>query len=86
MLAIEEILEICRPDLRAAALDLTVTYSEKTEALDLTFERSGEWPNPLENDQQPDDLGLRIVRRVAEAVEYRTADGRSSLSLRIRKS
>ena len=31
MLAIEEILEFYKPDLRNGPLELTVTYSEKTE-------------------------------------------------------
>jgi polar amino acid transport system ATP-binding protein len=84
-LAIEEILEIYKPDLRTAALDLAVTWSEKTDALEVTFERSGEWPNPLESDQ-PDDFGMRIVRRVAEAIDYRAADGKSRLVIRIGKN
>jgi polar amino acid transport system ATP-binding protein len=85
MLAIEEILEIIKPGLRNAPLELSVTYSEKTDAVEVTFERSGEWPNPLESDQ-PDDFAVRIVRRVAEAVDYRVADGKSRLVVRIGKS
>ena len=86
MLAVEEILEIYKPDLRNAPLELTVTYSEKTNALELAFERGGEWPNPLESALQPDDLGMKIVRRVAEAIDYRVAGGRSRLTARIGKS
>ncbi|HKA45214.1 MAG TPA: ATP-binding cassette domain-containing protein [Burkholderiales bacterium] len=85
MLAIEEILEFYKPDLRSGPLDLAVTYSEKTEALEAAFERSGEWPNPLESDLQPDDLGLRIVKGVSEAVDYQVAGGRSRLVVRIGK-
>jgi polar amino acid transport system ATP-binding protein len=85
MLAIEEILEIYKPDLRNAPLDLAVTYSEKTAALEVTFERGGEWANPLESNLQPDDLGLRIVRRVAESIDYQVADGKSRLVVRIGK-
>ena len=86
MLAVEEILEFYKPDLPNAPLDLAVTYSEKTDALEVTFERSGEWPNPLESNLQPDDLGLRIVRRAAEAIDYQAADGKSRLVVRIGKS
>jgi polar amino acid transport system ATP-binding protein len=85
MLAIEEILEMVKPGLRDAPLDLALTWSGKTDALEVTFERGGEWPNPLESDQ-PDDFGVRIVRRVAEAVDYRLGDGRSRLVVRIGKT
>ena len=85
MLAIEEILEIHKSDLRNAPLELGVAYSEKTDALEVTFERSGEWANPLESSLQPDDLGLRIVRRVAESIDYQAADGKSRLIVRIGK-
>jgi polar amino acid transport system ATP-binding protein len=84
MLAIEEILELLKPDLPATLLDLAVTYSEKTDALEVTFERSGEWPNPLESDQ-PDDFGVKIVRRAAEAIDYHAVEGKSRLAVRIAK-
>jgi polar amino acid transport system ATP-binding protein len=85
MLAIEEILEFYKPDLRNGPLELTVTYSEKTDALEVTFERSGEWTNPLESNLQPDDLAMKIVRHAAESVDYAAADGKSRLVVRIGK-
>ena len=85
MLAIEEILEMVKTALRDAPLDLAVSWSEKTDSLEAVFERAGEWPNPLESDQ-PDDFGVRIVRRVAEAVDYQVADGKSRLVVRIGKN
>jgi len=84
-LAVEEIVEMHKPDLRNAPLELAVTYSEKTNALELTFERGGEWPNPLESNLQPDDFSMRIVRSAAEAVDYQVAGGRSRLIVRIAK-
>ena len=85
MLVIEEVLEILKPDLGRVPLELSVTYSEKTDALEVAFERSGEWPNPLESNQ-PDDLGIRIVKSASEAMDYRVADGKSRLTVRIGKS
>jgi polar amino acid transport system ATP-binding protein len=86
MLAVEEILGILMPELDTAAVALGVTYSENSDALELRFERSGDWPNPLDNTAQPDDFGARIVRRVAESIDYEVADGKSVLSVRIAKS
>jgi polar amino acid transport system ATP-binding protein len=85
MLVIEEVLEMLRPDLGRVPLELSVTYSEKTNALEVVFERDGDRPNPLESDQ-PDDLGVKIVRSAAEAVDYRVAGGKSRLMVRIGKS
>ena len=85
MLVIEEILEMLKASLGTVPLDLGVTYSEKTDALEVTFERSGEWPNPLESDQ-PDDLGVKVVRSAAEAIDYQSAGGKSRLVVRVRKS
>jgi polar amino acid transport system ATP-binding protein len=83
MLAIEELLEIYKPDMQDAPLDLAVAYSEKINALELSFERSGEQPYPLVPDRLPDDLGLRIVSAVTETIDYRAAEGRSRLVVRI---
>jgi arginine/lysine/histidine transport system ATP-binding protein len=85
VLAIEEILGFYKLELRTCPLDLSVTYSEKTDVLEVAFERSGEWANPLESNLQPDDLGLRIMKHVVEAIDYRVADGRSRLVVRISK-
>jgi polar amino acid transport system ATP-binding protein len=83
MMAIDEVLEIYKPDIRDAPLDLCVTWSENTNALEVAFERSGEWPDPLENNPRPDDLGLRIIRGITENVDYRVAGGKSTLVVRI---
>jgi polar amino acid transport system ATP-binding protein len=82
MLVVEEVLEMLGPELGRVPVDLGVTYSEKTDAVEVTFERDGERPNPLESDQ-PDDLAVKIIRSAAEAVDYRVAGGRSRLAVRI---
>ncbi len=62
-----------------------MAYSEETEALEVICERGGESGNPLESDRLPDDLGLTIVRHLAEAIDYRAAGGRSRLVVRMSK-
>jgi polar amino acid transport system ATP-binding protein len=85
MLVIEEVLELLKPEFGRVPLDLAVSYSEKTDALEVVFERGGERPNPLESDQ-PDDLGIKIIRSAAEAVDYEVAGGKSRLVIRIGRS
>jgi polar amino acid transport system ATP-binding protein len=86
MVAIDELLEIYKPDIREAPLDFGVAYSEKTDALEVTLERSGEWPQPLESNPRPDDIGLRLLRGVTETIDYSTSGGKSRLVVRIAKS
>ena len=86
LLAVEELLDLHKPELRDAPLELTAAYSEETETLEVICERSGEGGNPLESDRLADDLGLTIVRHVAEAIDYRVAGGRSRLVVRMRKA
>ncbi len=85
LLAVEELRDLHKPEFRQAPLELTVAYSEKTQALEVICERSGEWGNPLESDSLPDDLALKILRGLAEAIDYQVADGRSRLVVRIGK-
>ena len=82
---VEELLEICKPELRAAPLDLTVAYSEENAALEVVCERAGEAGNPLESGGLPDDIGLRIVRSLAESIDFSPAGGKSRLTVRIRQ-
>jgi polar amino acid transport system ATP-binding protein len=85
MLAVEEVLAMLLPMVDEAAVELAVTYAENSDALEVSFERGGRWPNPLEDAGQPDDFGARIVRRAAEAIDYTTAGSRSLLTVRIAK-
>jgi polar amino acid transport system ATP-binding protein len=82
-LAVDELLHICGPDLREAPVDLTVAYSEKTEAVEVICERDAVWGNPLESTRLPDDLGVKIVRRMAESIDYRVDGGKGRLALRL---
>jgi polar amino acid transport system ATP-binding protein len=85
MLAVEELIHIHMPDLRNAPLDLTVSFSEQTQELQVICERHGDWGNPLESDRLPDDLGLAIVRHLAESIAFDAGDGKSRLTVRIGK-
>jgi len=80
---VEESLQICRPQLDRAPVDLTVAYSEKTGDLELIIERTAEAGNLLESPLVPDDLGVRLIRHYAQSVQYSEAAGRARLVFRI---
>lgn len=85
LLLVEEILQIYRPRLSAIALDLTIAYSEKSNRVEVVCESAGEAEDPLDAKALADDLGLRIIRTMAERIEYRREGGRNRLELQLRR-
>ncbi len=85
LLLVEELLQIHEPLLPATALDLTISYSEKKESLDLVMENTGEAMNLLDKGHLPDELGLNIISHLAERIDYRRVDGKNRLMLSLKK-
>lgn len=85
LLLLEELLQIYNPYLATTRLDLTIAYSEKKETLELTCESAGEALNPLESDRLPDELGLAIIRNLAETIEYQRVHEKNRVTLLMKK-
>ena len=85
VLLAEELLQIHAPLLPTTPLDVVLAYSEKTDRLELAVESEGEAANPLDPARLPDELGLRIVRGLADGITYRSDAGRNRLSMTVRK-
>jgi polar amino acid transport system ATP-binding protein len=85
LLLVEELLQIHAPLLQTTPLDLTLTYSEKKDHLELVLESEGSAANPLDSRHLPDDLGLKIIKGLAEEIEYRTVGNRNRLTVNIKK-
>jgi polar amino acid transport system ATP-binding protein len=80
LLLVEELLQIYTPYLPATVLDLTISYSEKSERLEVVCESAGEAANPLDSDNlSDDDLGLTIIIKLTESIEYRYINGKNIL-------
>lgn len=79
LLLVEELLQIYNPYLRTVVLDMTITYSEKNERLEIICESTGEQGNPLENQSLTDDLGLMIIRNLTESIDYQWINGKNRL-------
>ena len=79
LLLVEELLQIYNPYLRTVVLDMTITYSEKNERLEIICESTGDEGNPLENQSLTDDLGLMIIRNLTESIDYRWLNGKNRL-------
>lgn len=81
----EEILQIYRPGLEAAPVEMLARYSERTDVLELVFEQAGASFNPLVARDPEDDLALVLVRSFAESLEHSYENGVNRVSLRVRK-
>ncbi len=80
LLLVEELLQIYTPYLPATVLDLTISYSEKSERLEVVCESAGEAANPLDSDNlSDDDLGLTIIIKLTESIEYRYINSKNIL-------
>ena len=85
LLIIEELLLIYKPHLNDIALQLTIAYSEKNEALELILESGGHQFNPLESEQLPDDIGLNLIKNFSSNIHYFWENNKSILSISIKK-
>jgi polar amino acid transport system ATP-binding protein len=85
LLLVEEVLQIYAPYLRSTVVDLTISYSEKNESLEVVVETAGEPVNPLDPERLPDELGLSIIRNLTDSMEYGRVNERNRLSLRLKE-
>ncbi len=86
LLMVEELLHVHHPCLKLGQLDLTVSWSEKKETLEIMIESFGEEGSPLDPQKLPDDLGLKIIESLAEDVEYRRADDKNRLTVVLKQN
>ena len=85
LLVVEELLQIYSPHQNMELIELTIAYSEKKESLELVCESTGKELNLLDKGLLPDELGLNIIKNMAEGMEYRRVDGKNRVTLTIRK-
>ncbi len=85
LLMVEELLHAHHPCLRVGHIDLTLSWSEKKETLELMLESFGEEGNPLDMERLPDDLGLKIMKNLSESLEYRRVDSKNRITVMLKK-
>jgi polar amino acid transport system ATP-binding protein len=85
LLLVEELLQIYAPYLGPIVLDMTITYSEKNDRLELICESTGEQANPIESAGLDDELGLMIISNLTESIDYQWLNGKNRLQFLIKK-
>jgi polar amino acid transport system ATP-binding protein len=78
---VEELLILYKPYLSKIELELEIAHSEKTNQLSLICQTKGKKFNPLDNKDLEDDIGIKIIRKFTEVVEFKWADNQNRLEL-----
>lgn len=78
---VEELLILYKPYLSKIELELEIAHSEKTNQLSLICQTKGKKFNPLDNKDLEDDIGIKIIHKFTEVVEFRWADNQNRLEL-----
>ncbi|MGI6711855.1 MAG: amino acid ABC transporter ATP-binding protein [Bacillota bacterium] len=88
LLLVEELLVIfsAGTDPQAFYVDLTISYSEKKDSLDLVVESTGGYLNPLADNVLSDQLGVVIIKNLTENVEFQRVNERNRLSLMVKNN
>lgn len=83
LLAVEEVLELSRHRLGSNGLLITITHSEKTGSLAVTFAGDSAYPNVLEQ-SMPDTLARSIVQSIAQEITFSATGTEAMLVLSLK--
>jgi len=75
-LILEELLALLNAHSRTIDVNLTISYSEKRDSLEIVFAAMGDEGNMLEK-AAGDDIGMLILRKMAERIHYHRSEGRN---------
>ncbi len=80
----EELLVINNTLSESVDVNLRLSYSEKLDTLEFTFDSAGVEGSMLEK-VDPDDIGLTIIRNMTDKIEYQRVEGRNCLRLSLKR-
>lgn len=80
---LEELLKRYAPAIKAAPLDISLSYAEKQQRLELVFESEGAAFNPLESVVSGDESTMADIAGMTDSAEYSREDGRNRLVLSV---
>ncbi len=84
LLIVEEFLGIYNAQSEIIDVNITLSYSEKRDTLEIVFESIGEEKNILEK-TDPDEIGLAIIKNLTESIEYQRTEDKNKLSMFLKK-
>jgi polar amino acid transport system ATP-binding protein len=84
LLVIEELIGLHRSATTLMDVNVTLSFSEKHDTVELLFDAGGQLANLLEGPAE-DELGATIVKGLCDSTEYRREAERNTITLSIRK-
>lgn len=84
VLLTEELLTLTQAVGGLLDVHLTLSYSERTNGLNLRFESVGEAVNLLDDSVSQDEIGVNIIRNLTENMEYQRTDDRNVLTMSLK--
>jgi polar amino acid transport system ATP-binding protein len=84
LLILEELMMINKSVSKEIDVNLTLSYSEKRDTLEIIFESGGDGGNILEKIDQ-DEIGLMIINNLTESIEYSCLNNRNKLNMFLKK-
>jgi polar amino acid transport system ATP-binding protein len=84
LLIVEEFLGIYNSLSKIIDVNLTLSYSEKRDSLEIVFESLGEKENLFDN-ADPDEIGLTIIKNLTENIDYERVNGKNKLSMFLKR-
>jgi polar amino acid transport system ATP-binding protein len=81
LLLVEELLLLHRPRLAAAPVDLTIGHAEKLARVEVVVESVATGVDPVAAADDGENLGVMLVRGLAETIAYREDHGRGRLQV-----
>lgn len=85
MLIVEELWIIHNSILTTIDIDLTLSYSEKMDNLEIIFESSGSDGNVLDKIDS-DDMSLAIIKNFTENIDYQKINNKNRISMFLKRS
>lgn len=85
LLVVEELLVIYQTLSKTMIADLTLSYSEKNQNMELVFETEGAEGNILEQ-IDPEDIGLTIIKNFTENIEYQRVNDKNRINMFLKKA
>jgi polar amino acid transport system ATP-binding protein len=83
LLLVEELVQLYGTRTDPHPLELTIAYAEKQSSLEVTLGSAGGQFNPLDPRQQPDEIGLTIIRSLTDQLAFQYADGSNQVNARV---
>jgi polar amino acid transport system ATP-binding protein len=85
LLVIEELLAIYNSKSKASDINLTFSYSEKRDTLEIEFDTPGDEMNILSGLDE-DDMSLMIINNFTENIDFRRDENRNKLNMFLKRN